>query len=189
MTVRLMALMSAAISIAACSTNRDVSHSWCPPVHEKEMIPEPVKEVPQPVVEPKPVVELKPVVEKEINISADALFSFNKSSINDMHPEGKKKLDEFANHLTGYYDNATVTVIGHTDRLGSEEYNQILGQKRADTVKAYLMSKGVTNINALSMGKKQPVTTNCLDKKVSAALKQCLQPDRRVVIRFSGTQK
>ena len=113
-----------------------------------------------PVAQP---VVAEPQVER-INLSADALFRFNQSDAADMLPEGKATLD----------------------RLGSEQYNYNLGLQRAQTVKNYLQGKGVqAPISVASAGESQPVTTACT--RATAALKACLQPDRRVTVDISGT--
>ena len=115
-----------------------------------------------PVAQP---VVAEPQVER-INLSADALFRFNQSDAADMLPEGKATLD----------------------RLGSEQYNYNLGLQRAQTVKNYLQGKGVqAPISVASAGESQPVTTACTGTRATAALKACLQPDRRVTVDISGT--
>jgi OOP family OmpA-OmpF porin len=84
-----------------------------------------------------------------------------------------------------------ITAVGHTDRLGSEAYNQKLSERRVAAVKAYLVSKGVeaNRISTAGKGEMQPVTkaNECLGAK-SAKVIACLQPDRRVEIEVVGTQ-
>ena len=82
----------------------------------------------------------------------------------------------------------SILLIGHTDRLGSEAYNQKLGLQRAQTVKEYLQSKGVQSpISVKSAGETEPVTADCVGNQPTAALKACLQPDRRVAVDITGT--
>ena len=82
----------------------------------------------------------------------------------------------------------SIALTGHTDRLGSEQYNYNLGLQRAQTVKNYLQGKGVqAPISVASAGESQPVTTACTGTRATAALKACLQPDRRVTVDISGT--
>jgi OOP family OmpA-OmpF porin len=59
-------------------------------------------------------------------------------------------------------DLSGITISGHTDSVGSEAYNMKLGQRRADTVKDYLVSKGVpaSKITTKSFGESQPVASN-----------------------------
>jgi len=79
-----------------------------------------------------------------------------------------------------------VLVTGHTDRIGSDAYNQKLSERRADAVRDYLVSKGVPRdkIEAIGVGKKQPVV-QC-DQKNFKELIACLQPNRRVEIQAKG---
>ncbi|MDP1996603.1 MAG: OmpA family protein, partial [Gallionella sp.] len=87
---------------------------------------------------PKPVVVPPPPPKKVVfsaDSSADALFAFGKA---DVKPTGKQALDRFAADLKGA-DYEVITVTGHTDRIGSQKYNQKLSERRAEAVKAYLV--------------------------------------------------
>ena len=88
-----------------------------------------------------------------------------------------------------------ILAVGHTDRIGSDAYNQKLSERRAAAVKTYLVSKGVeaNRVYTEGKGKKQPVTgTSCknLGKESgkNKKLVDCLQPDRRVEIEVIGTK-
>ena len=162
-------LTALAAGLSSQAAARDVHHRWC-----AEEAP-----VAQPVV-------AEPQVER-INLSADALFRFNQSDAADMLPEGKATLDRLAENLVSCQAHIDgIALTGHTDRLGSEQYNYNLGLQRAQTVKNYLQGKGVqAPISVASAGESQPVTTACT--RATAALKACLQPDRRVTVDISGT--
>ena len=84
-----------------------------------------------------------------------------------------------------------ILAIGHTDRIGSAAYNQRLSVRRADTVKKYLVGKGIepNRVYAEGKGKTQPLTKpgDCKGRR-SARLIACLQPDRRVDVEVSGTK-
>ncbi len=131
----------------------------------------------------------KPAAEK-ITLAADALFDFDKAVL---RPEGKAKLDDVVSKL----DKIALEVIiavGHTDRLGSDKYNQKLSERRAQSVKDYLIGKGVepNRIYTEGKGEAQPKTTGCNMKPESNRNKkliECLQPDRRVDIEIIGTKK
>ena len=73
-------------------------------------------------------------------------------------------------------------VTGHTDRIGSAEYNQKLSERRANQVKDYLVSQGVdaSRLQAVGKGESEPVA-DCKGVK-GKNLVSCLAPDRRVVI-------
>ena len=162
-------LTALAAGLSSQAAARDVHHRWC-----AEEAP-----VAQPVV-------AEPQVER-INLSADALFRFNQSDAADMLPAGKATLDRLAENLVSRQAHIdSIALTGHTDRLGSEQYNYNLGLQRAQTVKNYLQGKGVqAPISVASAGESQPVTTACT--RATAALKACLQPDRRVTVDISGT--
>ena len=164
-------LTALAAGLSSQAAARDVHHRWC-----AEEAP-----VAQPVV-------AEPQVER-INLSADALLRFNQSDAADMLPEGKAPLDRLAENLVSRQAHIdSIALTGHTDRLGSEQYNYNLGLQRAQTVKNYLQGKGVqAPISVASAGESQPVTTACTGTRATAALKACLQPDRRVTVDISGT--
>jgi OmpA-OmpF porin, OOP family len=146
---------------------------------------------PQPVVvqqeAPPPPPPVKPIP-KKVSFSADALFDFDKAVIK---PQGKKMLDGLVADLNGtHYD--VVIATGHTDRIGSVQYNQKLSTHRANAVKAYLVSQGIaaSQITAEGKGETQPVTKPGECKgPVGKKLIACLQPDRRVDIEVTGTKE
>lgn len=128
----------------------------------------------------------KPVPQK-ISFSGDALFAFDKA---ELKPEGKVMLDDLASQLNGAsYDNIIAT--GHTDRFGSTQYNQKLSERRAETVKNYLVGKNVqaAQIDAAGKGETQPVTlADACQGAKTAKVVACLQPDRRVDVEMIGTK-
>ena len=98
-----------------------------------------------------------PTAEK-VTYAADTFFDFDKAVVK---PEGKAKLDELVNALTGQ-DTEVIVAVGHTDWIGTDAYNQKLSERRANAVKAYLVSKGVPaeKIFTEGKGKKQPIASN-----------------------------
>ena len=163
-------VLLAPLFLTACAGN--VSHRWCPPTE---------------VIEPElPVVYEETVIE----LSADALFRFDKSGINDLLPKGKAELDNVISQLkNNYVTIKQIDITGHTDRLGSEQYNYKLGMQRAETIRDYLRSNGIqSTMNVSSQGESQPVTTTCTDTSDKEALRACLQPDRRVTLNLIGVK-
>jgi OOP family OmpA-OmpF porin len=129
---------------------------------------------------------VKPSGEK-VTVAADALFDFNKAVL---RPEGKAKLDEVVAKSKAI-KLEVILAVGHTDRLGSDSYNQKLSEKRAAAVKEYLVAKGIeaNRVYTEGKGEKQPVTGNkCKGNAKTKALIDCLQPDRRVDIEVIGTK-
>jgi OmpA-OmpF porin, OOP family len=119
---------------------------------------------------------------------ADTLFKFDKSGRDEMLPGGVQRLDTIAQRLKAYKSIATLNVVGHTDRLGSNAYNDPLSARRASTVQATLESMGVkaAKAQASGRGKYEPVTKACSNSLPRAKLIDCLQPDRRVTIEVTG---
>jgi OmpA-OmpF porin, OOP family len=135
--------------------------------------PAPAPEKPKPAPE-KP----KPVAEK-VTFAADVLFDFDKAVIK---PEGKSKLDDIANKVKSV-NLEVVIAIGHADSVGSDAYNQRLSVRRSESVKAYMVSKGIepNRVYTEGKGEKQPVADN---KTADGRAK-----NRRVEIEVIGTRK
>jgi OmpA-OmpF porin, OOP family len=133
---------------------------------------------------PPPVAPPPPPAEQVTTLSADALFRFDRYSRGDITDGGRAQLDHLAESLRAEQDRIVrIHVLGYTDRLGSDEYNQTLSQRRADTVAAYLVEKHVPSqlIDAEGHGKSEAVV-QCPDDKSRTALIACLAPNRRVVV-------
>jgi OOP family OmpA-OmpF porin len=120
----------------------------------------------------------KPTVTKT-TYAADTFFDFNRVVI---RPEGKAKLDALALQI-GQITLEVVIATGHTDSVGTEAYNQQLGDRRARAVKAYLVSKGVDKrrVYVESRGESQPVADNRTPEGRAK--------NRRVEIEVIGTRK
>jgi len=141
-------------------------------------------------VEPKPqqiaAVAAPVPVSRRMTLDADALFDFNKAVL---RPEGRLALDDFLIKIKDISPE-TIMAVGHADRFGSDDYNQRLSEKRVESVKAYLVGKGIepNRMNTEGKGESQPVTKSgeC-DGTKSAMVIACLQPDRRVEVEVVGT--
>jgi outer membrane protein OmpA-like peptidoglycan-associated protein len=88
----------------------------------------------------------------------DVLFDFNKYTLK---PEARERLAKISGIVLAYPD-LKLQIEGHTDSIGSDEYNQTLSEKRADSVVGYLVSSGVTpdHVTGTGMGKADPVADN-----------------------------
>jgi OOP family OmpA-OmpF porin len=123
---------------------------------------------------------------QKITLASKALFDFDKAILK---PEGKAAIDsEIISKLSSVQKLELVLVTGHTDRIGSQQYNQKLSERRADAVRDYLVSRGVPRdrIETLGMGKTQPVPGVVCDQKALKALIACLAPNRRVEVEVKG---
>ena len=98
------------------------------------------------------------VSQSKITLQADTLYDFDKSTLK---PEGKATLDKIAKDLSKI-KLEVIIAVGNTDSVGTDAYNMALGQRRAQSVKAYLVSKGVdgSRIYTESKGKSNPVASN-----------------------------
>src|SRR5438128_6086386 len=137
-----------------------------------EPAPEPPKPAPRPAAPPPPT----PKAEK-VTTASTVNFDFDRYAI---RPDAMSKLDD----LVGKLRNVNLEVIiavGHADRLGSDAYNMKLSVRRADSVKAYLVSKGIaaSRIYTEGKGERQPVK-ECKGDKRTKELIACLEPNRRV---------
>lgn len=140
--------------------------------------PAPAPAAPAPAA-PKPAPAApKPVAEK-VTFAADVLFDFDKAVIK---PDGRSKLDDLANKMRSI-NLEVVIAIGHADSVGTDAYNQSLSVRRAEAVKAYLVSKGLEGNRVYTEGKgeKQPVADN---KTADGRAK-----NRRTEIEVIGTRK
>lgn len=135
--------------------------------------PEPVAE---PAPQPAPVAE--PARFEKVTLAATQLFAFDSDELSMPQP----KLEEIAAALRADTTITDVDVTGHADRIGSDSYNQRLSERRAASVRDYLVSKGVdaSRLKAYGKGETQPVV-ECTEKN-RAALITCLEPNRRVEV-------
>ena len=135
---------------------------------------------PAPAAPAKPAAKPAPSsVRQAVVIQADALFDFDKSVL---RPDGRKSIDDALAKLRGV-DLELVIATGHTDSRGTDAYNQRLSERRAATVKEYLVSKGIpaSKVTTIGKGESQPVATNKTDEG--------RQKNRRVDIEFKGVRQ
>lgn len=145
--------------------------------------PDPVPEIvaPAPVT---PVAPLPPATQavqprfERYTLSATDLFAFNSAELQMPQP----KLDEIAAALNRNREVTNVAITGYADRIGSNQYNLKLSERRAVSVKNYLVNKGVdsSRLKTEGRGEANPVVV-CTNKK-RADLIVCLQPNRRVEV-------
>jgi OOP family OmpA-OmpF porin len=127
-----------------------------------------------------------PLMEK-ITLSSDALFAFNKATLN---ATALSSLNELAESIKKVNMLEEVVLVGHTDRLRSDghpERNQLLSEQRAESIRQFLIDKGIPaeKIHASGAGSTQPIV-ECSSKLSKKKQIDCLQPNRRVEITLRG---
>lgn len=134
---------------------------------------------PRPAPAPAPTRSVAAPTAEKVTFAADAFFDFDKAVLK---PEGKSSLDGLVSKLAGV-TLEVVIAVGHTDSVGSDRYNQRLSVRRAEAVKAYMVSKGIeaNRIYTEGKGEKQPVADN--------RSKEGRAKNRRVEIEVVGTRK
>ena len=134
---------------------------------------------PPPVTPPPPPPPRAEPVSTKVTYQADAFFDFDKSILK---PAGRAMLDDLVSKVSGL-NLEVIIAVGHTDSIGTEAYNQRLSVRRAEAVKAYLVSKGIERNRVYTEGKgeRQPIASN----KTAAGRAQ----NRRVEIEVVGTSK
>jgi OOP family OmpA-OmpF porin len=138
----------------------------------RAVVPAPAAPAARPAPAPQPPAATK------VTYAADAFFDFDKAVLK---PEGRAKLDDLVGKIQGI-NLEVIIAVGHTDSVGSDAYNQKLSVRRAEAVKAYLVSKGIERNRVYTEGKgeKQPVADN---KTAEGRAK-----NRRVEIEVVGTR-
>ncbi|WCN00368.1 OmpA family protein [Acidovorax sp. GBBC 1281] len=138
----------------------------------------PAAAAPAPAATPAPAAPPAPAVASKVTYAADAFFDFDKSVLK---PEGKAKLDDLVSKVKSV-NLEVIIAVGHTDSVGTDAYNQKLSVRRAEAVKAYLVSKGIEKNRVYTEGKgeKQPVADN--------KTKEGRAKNRRVEIEVVGTR-
>ena len=162
---------------------------FTPALAQAECDPDLVPKAAAPIAPPPVVPGAAPVTPpavpaaEKITFAADAFFDFDKSTLK---PEGKAKLDDLVSKLGGI-NLEVIIAVGHTDGIGSVAYNQKLSVRRAESVKAYLVSKGIeaNRVYTEGKGKSQPIAPNTINGKDNPAGRA---KNRRVEIEVVGTR-
>ena len=127
-----------------------------------------------------------PVYEK-VAFDANVLFDSDSSAL---RPAGRDTLDQFVGKIHGL-ESQSIIAIGYSDRMGTSSSNQTLSQQRVDTVKSYLVGKGIASdrVQASARGETQPSTYagECKDAN-NVKNVACMQADRHVFIEVSGNR-
>lgn len=138
------------------------------------------------VVEPRP-----PALEQAevISLATDALFTFDKSSLESVLPEARGLLSEFVAKLRQFKTIQRILITGHTDRLGSPAYNSRMSEARAQSIRQFLIDEGFSAslIQVAGAGESDPLVT-CSGDRATPELRACLQVNRRVEVRVKASR-
>ena len=137
---------------------------------------------------PRPLVAASPSPKRcdfTVMLVNDQTFAFNKATLSS---PAKRFIDEeVLRRLAACTKIENVLITGHTDRIGTQQYNQKLSKKRADAVARYLNSQNIKpSIQTFGAGSAQPIEI-CNNKLGRKQLLACLAPNRRVAIEVKGT--
>ncbi len=122
----------------------------------------------------------EPTKYNPINFSADVLFVFDTA---ELSTKGVELLQSASNDIKRDFQSPVISLSGHADRIGTDEYNMNLSSERADSVRRQFVEMGFDDaeINAVGRGETSPVVY-CDDGLSREALIECLQPNRRVEV-------
>lgn len=182
-----IALAAVALGLAGCATE--------PEQPAPQPAPVAAPAAPLPTFQPAPAPEPKTVAATEaprnrsvLTVTSTELFEFDKATLT---PQARAQLDrEVVSRAKDFGSISAVQIDGHADYLGSPQYNQVLSEKRAGAIQAYLVSRGfdASKIEVLGSGEAHPVKS-CPELKDRKALVECLAPNRRVVVEVKGTSR
>jgi len=173
MNKRLSTALSAIVLLAFAGCAATPEPAPAPPPAPAPQAPPPPPAPPKPA--PKP---------EKVTTASTVNFDFDRYVI---RPDARSKLDDLVGKLRDV-NLEVVIAVGHADRIGSDAYNMKLSVRRADSVKAYLVSKGIgaSRIYTEGKGERQPVK-ECKGDKKTKELIACLEPNRRVETEAVGS--
>jgi OOP family OmpA-OmpF porin len=182
MNTRLSIALSAIVllAFAGCAATPEPAPPPPPPAPAPRPEPTPPPPPPPP---PPPAPAPAPKPEK-VTTASTVNFDFDRYVI---RPDARSKLDDLVGKLRNV-NLEVVIAVGHADRLGGDAYNMKLSVRRADSVKAYLVSKGISASRVYTEGKgeRQPVK-DCKGSGKTKELIACLEPNRRVETEAVGS--
>ena len=176
-----LAIGSAVLSLlASCATAPEPQPqpAPAPPPAQRQVTPPPPP-APAPVAAPKRC-------DAAVAFQKDETFPFDRYALTEA---AKARLDrDVIGKLADCSSVEAVVIEGHADRIGSQQYNQKLSERRADSVKSYLVGKGAdrNGIETIGMGKTVPAKF-CPDSKKRSELIACLAPNRRAIVSIKGS--
>lgn len=122
-----------------------------------------------------------------ITLESDTLFAFGRADFQSLRNEGQNQLSAIASKLLNTPNIGKIIISGHADQLGDTQGNLQVSKQRAQTIRTYLVGKGVPAelVDARGEGSRKPLV-NCDMQQPRAQLIKCLEPNRRVEIEVRG---
>ena len=180
----ILAFGTAALLVGGCASSPEPA-----PAPQPQSLPAPPPAPPKAAPAPAAAAPAPPKrCDASVTFQKDETFAFDRYVLTEA---AKQRLDaDVIGTLATCASVEAVVIEGHADRIGSQQYNQKLSERRADSVKTYLVGKGTARdkIETIGMGKTVPATF-CPDSKDRKALIACLAPSRRAIISIKGPAK
>ena len=122
-----------------------------------------------------------------ITLESDTLFAFGRADFQSLKSEGQNQLSAIAAKLLNTPNIGKIVISGHADQLGDRQGNLQVSRQRAQTIRTYLVGKGVPAelVEAQGEGSNKPLV-KCDMQQPRAQLIKCLEPNRRVEIEVRG---
>ena len=121
----------------------------------------------------------QPLPAQPLALQADALFAFDSDSLT---AQGRRSVDALMQRIKAASQVQMIAVTGYTDRIGADDYNRNLSQRRAEAVRAALIAGGVPPMAIVAEGRGETAPLVACTQPAGEALIDCLAPNRRVEI-------
>jgi OmpA-OmpF porin, OOP family len=175
---RFLAVGTAVAFLAACASSPEPA-----PPPKPQTLPAPVPAQRQAAAAPAPAAPKR--CDAQVTFQKDETFAFDRYVLT---AAAKQRLDQdVVGRLATCASVEAVVIEGHADRIGSQQYNQKLSERRAESAKAYVVEKGVdrSKVETIGMGKTVPAKF-CPDTQDRKSLIACLAPNRRAIVSIKG---
>jgi OmpA-OmpF porin, OOP family len=183
---KLSLAVGSAVLLAACASSPEPAPPPPAPA-PRQSLPVPPPAAPKPAAAaPAPTPPKR--CDASVTFQKEETFAFDRYALT---AAARTRLDQdVVGKLATCASLESVVIEGHADRLGSQQYNQKLSERRAESVKAYVVSKGVARdkVETIGMGKTVPAKF-CPDSKDRKELIACLAPNRRASISIKGAAR
>jgi OmpA-OmpF porin, OOP family len=180
-----LAFGMAAVLVAGCASSPEPTPAPTPAPAPKQTLPVAPPAAPKPAAAAPAAPTPPKRCDASVTFQKDETFAFDRYALT---PAARTRLDQdVIGKLATCASIEAVVVEGHADRLGSQQYNQKLSERRAESVKSYVVAKGVARdkVETIGMGKTVPAKF-CPDSKDRKELIACLAPNRRAIISIKG---